>query len=98
MQVSKALYFGSGEYLEDIKFIIFGLVFFLVGGAFEYFRRNKPCEKCGGKMKVVGVKDPLGKNITKTTTIGISLGFPHDKLVKLKCNKCGQIKNEKWKS
>lgn len=84
--------------MQDIYFVIFAFILFVAGGTFEYLRRNKPCEKCGGKLEVVSVKDPFGKNITKTITIGISFGFLHKKLVKLKCKSCGQITNKKWKS
>ena len=84
--------------MQDINFIILGFLFFLLGGTFQYLRRNKPCKKGGGEMEVIGVKDPLGKNITKTITIGIHLGFPHSKLVKRKCKNCGQIENVKWRS
>ena len=84
--------------MQDIKFIIFGLVFFVIGGTFEYLRRSKACVKCGAKMEVVRVRDPLGKNVSKTITFGVSLGFPHSKMVKLKCRKCGELNNKKWKS
>lgn len=82
---------------EDVKFILIAVVVMTVAGIFEYRKRNRPCKKCGGKCEVIGVKDPFGKNITKTTTVGIHFGIDHKRLYKLKCKECGNITNEKWK-
>jgi hypothetical protein len=81
--------------LDNFEFGILAFIVFCIAGYFEYRRHNKPCEKCGGKLKVIRVKDPLGKNITKTITIGLDLGSNnHKKLVKYKCTQCGCIANK----
>ena len=81
---------------EDIKLIVVGLIVITCIGFFEHRKRNKLCERCGGRRKLITVKDPIGKNISKTSTVGIYLGVSHKKLYKLKCQNCGHITSEKW--
>lgn len=82
--------------MENYKFGIIGFILFCIFGYLEYRKSNKPCKKCGGKRKVIKVKDPLGKNLSKTITIGIDLGSFNPKiLIKYKCETCGSITNEK---
>ena len=82
--------------MDNYKFEIIGFILFCILGYFEYWKHNKPCKKCGGKRKVIKVKDLLGKNLTKTVTIGIDLGSLNPKkLIKYKCESCSDITNEK---
>jgi len=81
--------------LQDFKFVLVGALVFVTFGVFEYYRKNRPCEECGGKLDVIRTKDPLGKNLTNNITVGLSLGFPHNRMVKKKCRECGHIVNSK---
>jgi len=82
--------------LDNYKFGIFAFIIFCIIGYLGYRKNNQPCKKCGGIRKVIKIKDPMGKNITKTITIGIDLGFLNpNKLIKYKCVSCGNITNEK---